>query len=531
MKNTEAISKTKEELIAENAELRSKKELLEQEKERLEREKEEMERRIAFLEKTVFGSKSEKKILKQENSAQMSLFDEAENECRMEEVKAEPETVTVPEHKRKKKRTRDEIMKELPTEEVVHTVDDTACEICGSEMKPIGKEFVHDELVYVPAKIFRRRHFVETVKCTCCGKNKEDDAKSDEIIKEHLRKGHVPELMIPGSFCSPELLAHIIYSKYSLAAPLYRQEQDLKQKGVILSRTTMANWIIRMSMKKAEPIYTRMKEDLLKNTVIHGDETRVQVLHEKNRKAKTKSQMWAFTNPETADYSIVLYKYSPTRHGSNAKNFLEDHAGYIVCDGFDGYNKLTKATRCGCWAHARRKFIEALPEDKSLWKTSVAAKAIEYIDKLFALEREYAGKDADGNRTGDALPSDEKIRRRNTESKAVADEFFKWITTVEAGTGSLRRAVVYVSNERKYLLRFLEHPYIAISNNRAENAVRPFVIGRKNWLFCDSVKGADASAAWYSIICTAYQNGLNVEQYLVDMLKSDDLILPYKISE
>ena len=531
MKNTEINSKTTEELIAENAELRSKKELLEQEKERLEREKEEMERRIAFLEKTVFGSKSEKKILKQENSAQMSLFDEAENECRMEEVKAEPETVTVPEHKRKKKRTRDEIMKELPVEEVVHTVEDTTCDICDGEMKDVGKEFVHDELVYIPAKLFRRRHFVQTVKCPCCGKNEEDDAASDDIIKEHFRKGHAPKLMIPGSFCSPELLAHIIYSKYSLAAPLYRQEQDFRQKGVILSRTTMANWIIRMSMKKAEPIYARMKEDLLKNTVIHGDETRVQVLHEENRRAKTKSQMWAFTNPETADYSIVLYKYSPTRHGSNAKNFLEDHAGYIVCDGFDGYNKLTKATRCSCWAHARRKFIEALPEDKSLWKTSVAAKAIEYIDKLFALEREYAGKDADGNRTGDPLPSDEKIRRRNTESKAVANEFFEWITTVEAGTGSLRRAVVYVSNERKYLLRFLEHPDIAISNNRAENAVRPFVIGRKNWLFCDSVKGANASAAWYSIICTAYQNGLNVEQYLVDMLKSDDLILPYKISE
>ncbi|MBQ1389695.1 MAG: IS66 family transposase, partial [Clostridia bacterium] len=353
MKNTEINSKTTEELIAENAALRS-------EKERLEREKEEMERRIAFLEKTVFGSKSEKKILKQENSAQMSLFDEAENECRMEEVKAEPETVTVPEHKRKKKRTRDEIMKELPEEEVVHEVDDTTCDICGGEMKAVGKEFVHDELVYVPAKIFRRRHFAQTVKCPCCGKNEEDDASSDDIIKEHFRKGHAPKLMIPGSFCSPELLAHIIYSKYSLAQPLYRQEQDFKQKGVILSRTTMANWIIRMSIKKAEPIYTHMKEDLLKYDVIHGDETRVQVLHEEDRRAKTKSQMWAFTNPETAEKSIVLYKYSPTRHGSNAKEFLEDHSGYIVCDGFDGYNKLTKATRCGCWAHARRKYIEAL---------------------------------------------------------------------------------------------------------------------------------------------------------------------------
>ena len=203
-----------------------------------------------------------------------------------------------------------------------------------------------------------------------------------------------------------------------------------------------------MSMKKAEPIYARMKEDLLKSKVIHGDETRVQVLHEENRRAKTKSQMWAFTNPETAENPIVMYKYSPTRHGSNAKEFLEDHSGYIVCDGFDGYNKLTKATRCGCWAHARRKYIEALPKDKSLWKTSVAAKAIEYIDKLFALEREYAGKDADGNRTGDPLPSEEKMRRRNTESKAVADEFFEWLTTVEAGTESLGKAVTYTINEK-----------------------------------------------------------------------------------
>ena len=495
MKNTEAISKTKEELIAEIDTLRS-------EKEKWEREKEELERQIAFLKKTVFGSKSEKKILKQENSAQMSLFDEAENECRMEEVKAESETVTVPEHKRKKKRTHDEIMKELPEEEVVHTVDNTTCDICGNEMKPVGKEFVHDELVYIPAKLFRRRHFVQTVKCPCCGKNEENDAKSDDIIKEHFRKEHAPKLMIPGSFCSPELLAHIVYSKYSLAQPLYRQEQDFKQKGVILSRTTMANWIIRMSIKKAEPIYARMKEDLLKYEVIHGDETRVQVLHEEDRRAKTKSQMWAF-----------------------------DHSGYIVCDGFDGYNKLTKATRCGCWAHARRKYIEALPKDKSLWKTSVAAKAIEYIDKLFALEREYAGKDADGNRTGDPLPSDEKMKRRNTESKTVVDEFFEWISTVEASTESLRKAVTYTINERKYLLRFLEHPDIAISNNRAENAVRPFVVGRKNWLFCDSVKGADASAAWYSIIQTAYQNGLNVEQYLTDLLSSDDLILPYKTSD
>lgn len=515
MKNTSVTDKTIEELVAENAALRS--------------EKERLEHQIEILQKTIFGSRSEKKVLKAEpaNDEQMSLFDEAETECKKEEIKEE--TITVPAHNRKKKRSRDTIMKDLAVEEVVHKVEDTVCDKCGSEMKPIGVEFLHDELVYVPAKMYRRRHSVETVKCPCCGKKGTEDEQSNKIIKEHFRKGHAPKLMIPGSFCSPELLAHIIYSKYSNAVPLYRQEMEFKQKGVILSRTTMANWIIRMSKEKAEEIYALMKEDLLKSEVVHADETRVQVLHEKNRKAKTKSFMWVFTNPSSEENEITLYRYSPTRHGSNANEFLGDYSGYIVCDGYDGYNRVTKAIRCGCWVHARRKFIDSLPKDKALYKTSAAAKAVEYINKLFALEREYEGKNADGKIVGAALSSDEKMKQRNTKSKAVAEEFFEWITTVDsASEAQLNKAVRYVLNEKKYLMKFLDNPKIDISNNRAENAVRPFVIGRKNWLFSDSTKGADASAAWYSIIYTAYQNGLNVEQYLTELFKSDTLLLPYK---
>jgi transposase len=519
MTTTKMTEKTIEELLTEIAELRS--------------EKERLEHQIEILQKTIFGSRSEKKVLKteSENDAQMSLFDEAETECKKEEIKEEvtEETITVPEHTRKKKRGRDMIMKDLPVEEVVHKVEDRVCNKCGTEMKPIGVEFLHDELVYVPAKMYRRRHSVETVKCPCCGKKENEDEQNEKNNKEQFRKGNAPKMMIPGSFCSPELLAHIIYSKYSNAVPLYRQEMEFKQKGVILSRTTMANWIIRMSAEKAEKIYALMKEDLLKSEVIHADETRVQVLHEKDRKAKTKSFMWVFTNPSTDQNEITLYKYSPTRHGANANEFLGEYSGYIVCDGYDGYNRVTKAIRCGCWVHARRKFIDSLPKDKALYKTSAAAKAVEYINRLFALEREYEGKNSDGKIVGVALSSDEKMKQRKTRSKAVADEFFEWIITVDSTSDTqLNKAIRYVINEKKYLMRFLENPNVDISNNRAENAVRPFVIGRKNWLFSDSTKGVDASAAWYSIIYTAYQNGLNVEQYLTELFESDTLILPYK---
>ena len=247
--------RTFEELAAENEALRAQNERL--------------QHQVDILQKAVFGPKSEKRVLANSysDSEQMSFFNEAETEARREES----ESVTVPEHKRKKKRSRAEIIGDLPVEEVVHEVEDKICDICGSEMKIIGKEFVHDELVYVPSRLYLRKHYVEVVKCVSCGADESRDARHEDIEKEHFRKGTAPVLLIPRSFCSPELLAHIIYEKYCNSMPLYRQEQDLKAHGVELSRTTMANWIIRIAEEKAKPVYEMMKAELLAGSVIHAD--------------------------------------------------------------------------------------------------------------------------------------------------------------------------------------------------------------------------------------------------------------------
>ena len=496
------------------------------ENESLKAEVERLQQQVDMLKKAVFGSKSERKVLRNsEDPEQLSLFNEAETEARREET----EKVTVPAHKRKKKCSRAEILKDLPTDEVIHKVKDTTCDKCGGEMKTVGKEFVHDELVYVPAKMFIRKHYVEVVKCASCGKDESKDAELNDIEKEHFRKAKAPEMLIPCSFCSPELLAHIVYSKYNNAMPLYRIEQDMKDHGVMLSRTTMANWIIRIAEKKAKPVYELMKAELLSGRIIHADETVVQVLHEPGRSAKTQSRMWVYCTPACSEKYFVLYDYCQTRGGYNAVSFLGNYDGYVVCDGFDGYNKLTQAKRCGCFAHVRRKFVEALPSDKKLWDTSAAAEGVRRCDRLFALEREYDGKDKDRNRVREPLSPEEKHRRRNEEMKPLLDDFFKWLMTVNpAGGSKLAKAVQYALNEKRYLYGFLDDPGIELSNNRAENAIRPFVVGRKNWLFSDSPKGALASAMLYSLVVSAKMNGLNAEDYLIRLFRSPDPVLPYE---
>ena len=495
------------------------------ENESLKAEVERLQQQVDMLRKAAFGQRSEKKVLHNtENPEQLSLFNEAETEAHREEA----EEVAVSAHKRKKKRSRAEIFKELPVEKVIHEVEDRICDRCGREMITVGKEFVHDELVYVPAKLFIRKHYVEVVKCTSCGKDETRDAELNDIEKERFHKAKAPAMLIPHSFCSPELLAHIIYSKYINAMPLYRIEQDMKDHGVMLSRTTMANWIIKIAEEKAKPVYELMKIELLSGRIIHADETVVQVLHEPGRSAKTQSRMWVYCSPTCSEKYIVLYDYCQTRGGYNAVNFLGNYEGFVVCDGYDGYNRLTQEKRCGCFVHVRRKLVEALPSDKGLWETSAAAEGVRRCDRLFALEQEFDGKDKDGKQVREPLSPEEKHRRRNEEVRPLLDDFFNWLMTVNpAGGSKLAKAVQYALNEKRYLYGFLADPGIEISNNRAENAIRPFVVGRKNWLFSNAPKGATASAMLYSLVVSAKMNGLNAEEYLVRLFRSIDPVLPY----
>lgn len=469
---------------------------------------------IAQLKKAVYGQKSEKTEYVMEDGEQLSLFNEAECEENRREREAE-EAVVVPAHTRKKRRTHDEMSADLPVEEVNHSSEVLQCDDCGADTQVIGKEFVRDELVYVPARLFVRKHYAEVRKCIACGMDESRDAVLPDVAKQRFFKGMVPAPMISHSFCSPELLAHIVYGKYVLGLPLYRLEKDFEALGVKLSRATMANWLIYAAREWLQPLWGEMKARLLTQAVIHADETVVQVLREPGKKAKTDSRMWVYCAGEIGAPGNILFEYQPTRHGDHAKEFLGDYSGYLVCDGYDGYNKVTSAARCGCLAHVRRKFVDALPSNKDMLPTSKAAVGVDYCNRLFSLEEQFA-----------ELSPEERHAQRQKLAKPILDSFFAWLGSFypEAGT-KLSSAVAYTLNEKKYLTVYLEDPRIPISNNRAENAIRPFAVGRKQWLFCNSVKGAKASAIFYSLAATASAIGLNVEQYFTILFQK----LPYSI--
>ena len=257
-----------------------------------------MQQQMDWLRKQLFGRKTEQTSVIMEGGTQLSMFSD-ENENKSE--KAE-KAVTIAEHKRKKKRTHDDWMSNLPVQEVVHEEEHPVCEKCGSEMKEIGSDKAYDELVYTPGKYYIRRHIVKSYKCPKCGENPENDAKNEKDIEKcHIRRADYPRPMIPGSFCSPELLAHIIYEKYAKAVPLYRQESDLASKHIYLLRATMSNWVDVAAREWFMPIADHMHELLLLSEVIHGDESRIQVLHEDGRKPTSKSQMWVYCNGKMND--------------------------------------------------------------------------------------------------------------------------------------------------------------------------------------------------------------------------------------
>lgn len=396
------------------------------------------------------------------------------------------------------------------------------CEKCGSEMEEIGKEKVYDELVYTPAKFHVRRHIAKTNKCPNCGDNPEKDAEQpDDIEHCNIRRAAYPKPMIPGSYCSPELLAHIVYEKYGKAVPLQRQEKDFSSKGIPLLKATMSNWVGIAAEQWCTPILQKMKELLLSGNIIHADETSFRVLHEKGRKATTESKMWVYCNGKINDRSIIIFDYKPTRKGENAKKFLSGFEGYLVCDGYVGYNAVNGVKRCGCWTHARRYFVNAMPKDKTAYGSSVAVKAVEFCNQIYHEESLL-----------EELTAEKRYEQRLAKVKPLVDAFFAWVETVSvSGKSKLAEAVRYAKNEKPYLYTFLQDGNVPIDNNRAENAIRPFAVGRKNWLFSNTENGAKSSAVLYSIISTAQSNSLDVECYLTELfsLPAGTIVLPWNI--
>ena len=452
---------------------------------------------VMLLRKEKFGPSSEK--TPKQVAGQLSLFNEAEMEADVSIE--EPVKKTVKGYTRTATKTkREELIKDLPVREILceSAPEDLNCPRCNSDLRPIGKETVREELEYIPAKLQIVRYVRMAYECPKC---KHSD-------KPYIQKANTPTSLMNHSLASPSSVAHVMYEKFVNSVPLYRQEKDWEQLGIALSRATMANWVVRCSQDYFTPVIEYLRKELISRDIILCDETPVQVLKEEGKKPQTKSYMWLYRTGNDGKHPVILYDYQPSRNGDHAVTFLKDFKGYVHSDGYSGYNKLTGITRCGCWAHLRRKFVEAIPTKKSTSALTNAEIGRDYCDKLFQVEATL--KD---------LTPEERFNKRLELEKPILEAFWCWLENLNVLKGSaLAKAVTYATNQKKYMENYLLDGRCTLSNNAAENAIRPFTVGRKNWLFADTPKGATASAAVYSIIETAKANGLNVYTYLEYLL-------------
>lgn len=448
------------------------------------------------LQKSMFGQSSEKRryVLGED---QLSLFNEAEVEANKKAP--EPDKVSVISYARKPKRTKEELAACLPVVEVLCELDEKEqiCGVCESKMRFLGKETAREELEIIPAQVRLLRYVRYSYVCEHCEK---------ETGKATIVKAPTPTPVIKKSLASASTVAHVMYQKYVNGMPLARQEKDWANQGVELSRATLANWIIRSATDWLEPIWEMMKTYLLKQAVICADETVIQVLKEEGRKPSSESRMWVYCSGNTGNAPVVLFEYQATRSGEHARRFLEGFTQFLQTDGYAGYNKVPKVTRCGCWAHQRRKYEESMPRGGNL-EGSAAAEGFEYCNRLFDIEREL-----------EELNPEERKLKRLERSKPVLEAYWAWLETVNALSASkLGEAITYAVNQKTSLEAFLEDGRIELSNNRAERCLKNFVLGRKAWLFADTTKGAKASATAYSIVETAKANQLNPYIYLVHL--------------
>lgn len=453
---------------------------------------------VMLLRRAKFGPSSEK--TPKQIEGQLSLFNEAELEVNgpvTEPIKKDVRGYTRVNTKTK----REELMKDLPVREILceSAPEDQICPGCHSSLRPLGKETVREELEYIPAKLQIVRYVRMSYECPKC---KHTD-------HPYIQKALTPTSLLNHSLASPSSVANVMYQKYGNSVPLYRQEKDWEQLGISLSRATMANWVIRCSQDHLMPVVEHLRKELLSRDIVHCDETPVQVLKEQGKKPQAKSYMWLYRTGNDEKAPIVLYDYQPSRNGDHAVTYLKDFKGYVHSDGFSGYNKLKDITRCGCWAHLRRKFVEAIPAKKSKEASLTSAEiGRDYCNQLFKIEDSL--KD---------LSPDERFHKRLELERPVLEAFWCWLENLTFLKGSaLGKAVVYAKNQKPYMENYLLDGRLAISNNAAENAIRPFTVGRKNWLFADTPKGAAASAAVYSLIETAKANDLNVYTYLEYLL-------------
>lgn len=491
--------------------LKAQNEALKAEHETLKKENAELSQKLEWLMEQIrlsrqkrFGSSSEKSDRTYDDGSEQLglLFNEAE--VYADEDSSKDTTVSAYKRHKKHEYTLENLPEDIPVEVVEHKLseEERVCPECGDVMSEIGKE-VTRKLKLIPAKAVIIEDWYYTYACRNC----EDNGISTPVIKTPKEPA-----IIPGSFASPEAIAHIMTQKFVMGSPLYRQEQELKRHGIPLSRQTMSNWILRAAQDYLYPVYEILHTELLKHEILHADETELQVLHEPGKKPQSKSYMWLYRTSGDTNKPIVMYEYQPDRKQDHPKEFLNGFKGYIHTDGYAVYHNLgDEITVVGCLAHARRKFDEAvksLPKSKA--KTGSAAQGLRYCNLLFEAEQGLAG-----------LSYNERYEQRLKQEKPVLNAMFAWAEKINAAPKSaLGRALTYLKEQRQYLMNYLKDGRLEISNNRAERSIKPFVIDRKNFLFANTPAGAKGSAVIFTMIQTAIENELDPYRYLTWVMRT-----------
>lgn len=456
-----------------------------------------LQEQVALLRHKLFSPKSERSP-EDADSPQLAMFNEAEElieqPAAVDESEEQAEDVVAPVKPRGKRKP---LPASLPRVEIVHELPEheRTC-ACGACKQVIGEE-ASEQLEIIPMRVRVIRHIRKTYACTAC-----------EAAPVTADK---PAQLIEKSLASPSVLAMLLTTKYADGIPLYRFEKMLSRHGVDIPRQTLARWVIQ-SGEQLQPLLNLLRDTLLDHPVLHCDETRLQVLREPGRDPSAHSWMWVQSGGPP-DRPVILFDYSTSRAQDVPLRLFDGYRGYLMTDDYAGYNAVALKggiERLGCWAHARRKFVDA-QKVQPKGKTGRADMALNLINKLYGIERDL--KEANDS---------ERLSARQQRSVPILGQLKAWLDKTQpqvAGQTALGKAVNYLASNWSKLVRYVEGGHLPIDNNRAENAIRPFVIGRKNWLFSDTPQGATVSAQIYSLIETAKANGQEPYAWLRQVLE------------
>jgi transposase len=474
------------------------------EKDAFKEDKVEMQARIDHLLAELKLSKSQKYGKKSEK-APRGTFNEAE-----QHKVSEP-----PQHHKKGKQT---LAEHFTREVVEHSLTELDCPCCGEQMHSCGSED-SEQIKIIPAKISVIKHKQWKYACRSC---------EHESLTSKIMTASKPVQPIPGSIASPEALAAVVTGKYCDALPLYRQVDIFERGGLSLSRGTLANWCIKAGMI-IKPLVRAMQRHLLGEHSLCADETRTQVLDEGDNPSSN-SYMWVYRSNEVSQQPVVIYDYQSGRSRACAEEFLAGYQGYLQCDGYSVYDGIEGIMPVGCWAHARRKYDEALKAESK--NKGRAHKAISFISQLYKIESQAKNK---------KLSPEERYQLRQEKALPILTQFKVWLDEANDKVikGSyIGKAINYNLNQWHKLSRYVDDGHLGIDNNITERDIRPFTTGRKNWLFSKSVNGAQASATLYSIVMTCRANDINPYYYFLHLFKAlpnrqndDDLtdLMPWNV--